>query len=286
MPNKITTETQIARLLGATPIPVELTLCIPDTYRSKTTPADHMASFYRPWSQLRDEAFDGVIVTGAPVETLRFEEVAYWPDLCAIFDSTSARGLAGFYICWAAQAALFHYHGVPKHRLPQKLFGVFQHRLTHTGSRLLRGFGEAFPTPVSRHTEVLAADLPAEAGLTVLADSRETGLCLIKDRSHRAVYMFNHLEYDAESLRDEFLRDRQAGKLVDLPRNYFPDDDSQRVPANLWRPYGHLLFGNWLAELQRAAWPPVSDESVIEWALVAPRMVSSNAESRRPVDLR
>ena len=270
MPNKPVTEAQIARLLGATSIPVELTLCLPDGYRSRSTPVDHLAS-YHPWSSLRHEPCHALIVTGAPIEALPFEDVAYWPGLCAIFDWARAHSISALYICWAAQAALYHRHGVPKHQLPRKMFGVFHQRVSNGGSPLLRGFGEEFPVPVSRHTEIRAADLPAEAGLTVLASSAEAGLCLLEDRADRAVHMFNHLEYDAETLRDEFLRDRRAGKPVDLPRGYFPGDDPDRAPVNIWRPYGHLLFANWLGEIHRTAWPRVSDEPVIQWALANPR---------------
>ena len=188
MPNKAVTETQVARLLGATSIPVELTLCLPDGYRSKSTPTDHMA-LYRPWTSIRDEPFDALVVTGAPIEALPFEDVTYWPGLCAVFDWARAHSIGSFYICWAAQAALYHYHGVPKHRLPQKTFGVFRQQVADGGSRLLRGFGEEFPVPVSRHTEVRAADLPTKAGLAVLASSPDTGLCLVEDRGSRAVYM-------------------------------------------------------------------------------------------------
>ncbi|HSY86568.1 MAG TPA: homoserine O-succinyltransferase [Verrucomicrobiae bacterium] len=272
MPNKPVTETQIARLLGAISIPVELTLCLPDGYRSRSTPVDHLA-YYRPWSSIRHEQFHALIVTGAPLEALPFEDVAYWPGLCAIFDWARARAISALYICWAAQAALYHRHGVPKHRLPRKMFGIFRQRVSSGGLPLLRGFGGEFPVPVSRHTEVRAADLPAEAGLTVLASSAEAGLCLLEERDRRAVYMFNHLEYDAETLRDEFLRDRGAGKPVDLPRTYFPGDDPERAPVNIWRPYGHLLFANWLGEIHRTAWPRVSDEPVIQWALAGSREV-------------
>ena len=266
MPNKAVTETQIARLLGATSIPVELTLCLPDGYRSRSTPAEHLAH-YQPWSSLRHEPFHALIVTGAPIEALPFEEVAYWPGLCAIFDGAQARAIDALYICWAAQAALYHRHGIPKHKLSRKMFGIFRQRVRSGGSRLLRGFGEEFPVPVSRHTEIRAADLPAEAGLTVLASSEAAGLCLLEDRGGRAVYMFNHLEYDAETLRDEFLRDRRAGKAVDLPHAYFPGDDPERPPVNSWRPYGHLLLANWLGQIHRTAWPRLSDEPVIQWAL-------------------
>jgi len=276
MPNKAVTETQIARLIGGTSIPVELTLSLPDGYRSRSTPVDHMA-FYQPWSSIRHEHFDALIVTGAPIESLPFEDVAYWSGLCAIFDWARARAISSLYICWAAQAALYRFHGVRKHRLPQKMFGVFAQRVMGRGSRLLRGFGEEFPVPVSRHTEVRAADLPIEVGLTVLAASSEAGLCLVEDRANRAVYMFNHLEYDAETLRDEFFRDRRAGRPVVFPRGYFPGNDPLRRPANVWRPYGHLLFANWLEEICRTAWPRLRDEPVIQWALAPPRMLGSDS---------
>jgi homoserine O-succinyltransferase len=275
MPNKAVTETQIARLLGGTSIPVELTLCLPDGYRSRSTPVDHMA-LYQPWTSIREEQFDSLIVTGAPIEALPFEDVAYWSGLCAIFDWARTRSISGLYICWAAQAALYRFHGVPKHRLPRKMFGVFRQRVTGGGSRLLRGFGEEFPVPVSRHTEVRAADLPIEAGLTVLAASADAGLCLIEDRGNRAVYMFNHLEYDAETLTDEFIRDQRAGLSVGIPHGYFPGDDPQRAPANVWRPYGHLLFANWLGEIYRTAWPRLTDEPVIQWALAGSRVACAD----------
>jgi homoserine O-succinyltransferase len=265
MPNKAVTETQIARLLGAASLPVELTLCVPDSYRSTKTPPAHIAAFYRSWSLIRDERLDGIVVTGAPVETLSFEDVTYWAELCAIFDWVASRNIAGFHICWAAQAALYHFHRVPKHRLAAKKFGVFPHRVTSARSPLLRGFGEEFPAPVSRHTEVRAADLPEQAGLDVLAASAEAGLCLVEDRANRAVCMFNHLEYDAGTLGEEFLRDRSAGKRIALPCNYFPDDDPARAPTNRWRPYAELLFANWLGELSRTARWPAANEAHVAW---------------------
>src|SRR5260221_4428513 len=182
MPNKPVTETQIARLVGSSPIPVDLTLCLPDGYRSKSLPEPHRA-FYRPWSDIRHEAFDGLIVTGAPIEALAFEEVDYWSGLCAILDWARARSIAGLYICWAAQAALYRYHGVCKRSLPQKMFGVYRQRVTGQDQRLLTGFGEEFPLPVSRHTEVSVGDLPVGAGLCVLAASTESGLCLVDKRT-------------------------------------------------------------------------------------------------------
>jgi homoserine O-succinyltransferase len=271
MPNKAVTESQIARLLGGTSIPVELTLCLPNGYRSKSTPIDQMA-LYQPWASVRDEQFDALMMTGAPIELLCFEDVAYWSGLCAILDWARARAIGSFYICWAAQAALYRFHGVSKHPLPRKLSGVFRQRITSGRSPLLRGIGEAFPVPVSRHTEVRAADLPTEAGLTPLAASEDAGLCLVEDRANRAVYMFNHLEYDAETLRDEFFRDRRAGKPVDIPCNYFPDDDPRCAPVNVWRPYGRLLFANWLGEIYRAASPRVTEERVVQSALACSRV--------------
>lgn len=278
MPNKAVTEMQIARLLAGTSIPVELTLCLPDGYRSRSTPVEHMA-LYQPWTSIHHEQFDALMVTGAPIEALPFEEVTYWSDLCAIFDWARSRMIDSHYLCWAAQAALYRFHGVPKHGLPQKTFGIFRQRVTGGASRLLRGFGEEFPVPVSRRTEVRAADLPIEAGLTVLAASTETGLCLIEDRGNRAVYMFNHLEYDAETLRDEFFRDQRAGKPVGIPRNYFPGDDPRRAPANVWRPYSYLLFNNWLGEIYRTAWPHVTDEPVIQWALAGSGVLCGTGHS-------
>jgi homoserine O-succinyltransferase len=253
MPNKIATETQLCRLLGGTPIPVAVTLCVPDSYRSKTGPAGHLDRFYRPWSRIRDETFDGLIVTGAPIETLPFEEVTYWSELCAIFDWAKARIASSYYICWAAQAALYHFHAVPKHPLPAKAFGVFHQRVAAAESGLLAGLGDEFPVAVSRHTEVRAADLPDRAGVTLLAASAEAGLCLVEDRANRTVCMFNHVEYDAWTLAEEYMRDRRAGQPIAIPRNYFPDDDPERAPANIWRPYGHRLFANWLAEIARTA---------------------------------
>ena len=251
MPKKTATETQICRLLGATPIPVEVTLCVPDSYQSRSTPESHIAAFYRRWSQIRGEHFDGLVMTGAPIETLPFEAVDYWMDLCAMLEWARARVAASFYICWAAQAALYHFRGVPKHARVAKLSGVYRQRVARAGSALLRGFGEEFPVPVSRYTEVRAGDLPV--AVSVLAEAAETGLCLVEDRANRATCMFNHLEYDTETLRDEFHRDRFAGKQPAIPANYFPDDDPTRPAANVWRPWGHLLFGNWLTEIARTA---------------------------------
>ena len=253
MPDKPTTEHQIARLLGATPRTVDLTLAIPESYRPKTVSPDYLRAVYTPWHRIRHQDYDGLIVTGAPIETLPFAQVHYWDELTEIFDWARGHVHRSLYLCWAAQAALNHYHGVPKHGLDEKLFGVFGHRALDGDHPLLRGFGGTFVAPVSRHTEVRAADLPPGRGLAVLASSPEAGLCLIEDRRTRATYMFNHLEYDTDTLLKEYRRDLAKGVPVPAPKYYFPDDDATRPPTNGWRSYGRLLFRNWLAEIARDA---------------------------------
>jgi homoserine O-succinyltransferase/O-acetyltransferase len=254
MPDKPKTETQLARLLGATPLQVELTLLTTSTYRPNTVPLSHLQSFYRTWDDVRHRKFDGLIVTGAPVELLPFEEVRYWEELTAILDWSRANVHSCFHICWGAQAALHHFHGVPKHVLPTKRFGIYTHHVCERRDArrpvLTRGLDDYFLVPVSRHTEVRAADLPPEAGLEVLARSNAAGLCLIHEPRHRTAYMFNHLEYDTYTLHDEYVRDlaRGAGD-VSLPINYYPDDDPEKPPRNCWRAYAHLLFGNWINEM-------------------------------------
>ncbi|TCM19914.1 homoserine O-succinyltransferase [Novosphingobium sp. PhB165] len=245
MPDKISTETQLARLLGATPLQIELTLVRITDHVSRNTSADHMAAFYRPWSEVRNERFDGFIITGAPVERMPFEEVAYWPELRAIFDWTQTHVHRCFTICWAAQAALFHFHGVPKHNLPRKAFGVFEHRNLAPTSPYLRGFSDTFDIPVSRWTEICSSTLAEVQDLQVLADSAETGAGLVDDRAHGALHMFNHLEYDSDTLAGEYHRDGSA----QLPAGYFPADDPTREPKNRWRSHAHLLFANWINEI-------------------------------------
>lgn len=249
MPNKVRTETQLARLLGVTPLQVELTLVKMTRYVARNTPADHMLSFYRDWEDVCTEKFDGFVVTGAPVETLPFEEVTYWDELRRIFDWTQTHVHSSFNICWGAQAAVHHFHGMPKYLLPEKAFGVFRHRNLSPASPYLRGFSDNFSIPVSRWTEMRQDDIPADSGITVLMDSEETGLCLLDDPRRRALHMFNHIEYDSHSLSDEYFRDRAANQPVALPRNYFPNDDPDREPENRWRSHAHLLFGNWINQV-------------------------------------
>ncbi|MBT6426607.1 MAG: homoserine O-succinyltransferase, partial [Rhodospirillaceae bacterium] len=235
MPEKIKTETQIARLLGATPLQIELSLVTTGSYAPKNTSAEHMLAFYKPWDEVRERKFDGLIITGAPIETLPFHEVAYWRELTEIFDWSQSHVQETFNICWAAQAALQHFHGVPKYELTQKMFGVFPYQVHGGRDGLLRGFNDEIAVPVSRHTEVRREDLPEAAGLSILLDSDEAGLCLIRDQAHRQVYMFNHLEYDTATLADEYHRDVAAGLEIAPPANFFPGDDPARAPINQWR---------------------------------------------------
>jgi homoserine O-succinyltransferase len=247
MPEKIKTETQLARLIGATPLQIEFTLLTTSTYTPTHTPREHMIAFYRPWNEVRDERFDGLIVTGAPVEEMEFEAVKYWPELCEIFDWADTKVFSTFNICWGAQAALHHRYGLPKYLLPRKLSGIFEHRVVKRGTDVLRGFTDTFPVPVSRYTEVRERDIAKIAALDILAESDEAGICLIQDSAANAVYMFNHLEYDTFTLSDEYQRDAVARpQTVRLPENYFPDDDPAKTPRNSWRAYAHLLVANWI----------------------------------------
>jgi homoserine O-succinyltransferase len=244
MPDKITTETQIARLLGATPLQVELELVRISDHVSKNTAAGHLSEFYRPWCEVREERFDGLIITGAPVETLPFEEVTYWDELRSIFDWSQTHVHRTLAVCWGAMAALHHFHGVEKHMLESKASGVFAHQNRAPANPWMRGLPDVFDVPVSRWSEVRREDLPEGRGLSVLAESDETGLCLIDDPAHNTLHMFNHLEYDTLTLAGEFARDE--GRY--LPRHYFPGDDPHAHPLNTWRGHGHLLIGNWINE--------------------------------------
>jgi homoserine O-succinyltransferase len=249
MPNKIKTETQFARLIGATPLQVELQLISTGSHTPKNTSQEHMLAFYQPWEEVREQHFDGFIITGAPVELLPFEQVNYWNELTEIYKWTQTHVHSTFNICWAAQAALHHFHGVPKYGLPDKAFGIYSHRNLDKASPYLRGFSDNFTMPISRWTEVRRHDLPKTKKLQVLLESEEMGLCLIDDPANRQLLMFNHIEYDTESLGDEFRRDVAAHKPVNLPANYFPDNDPNQVPQNRWRAHAHLLFGNWINQV-------------------------------------
>ena len=253
MPDKPMTEKQLTRLLGASPLQVELTLLTTSTYRPNTVPPSHLQAFYRTWEEVKDLKYDGLIITGAPIETLPFSEVKYWDELRCILDWSRTNVHSHFFICWGAQAALYHFHGVNKHTLPSKRFGIFVHYVMEQSDAkrptLLRGFDDYFLVPVSRHTEVRQNELPKGRGLEVLAVSNAAGLCLVQEVPYRTVYMFNHLEYDTFTLQKEYERDLVRGENVALPMNYFPDDDPEKPPRNCWRAYAHLLFGNWINEM-------------------------------------
>lgn len=243
MPDKITTETQIARLLGATPLQIELELVRLSGHVSKTTSAGHLSEFYRPFHDVADERFDGLIVTGAPVETMDYGDVTYWEELSRIFAWSQSHCHRLLTICWGAMAALQHFHGVPKHALGAKAHGVFDHDNRRPSSPWLRGLSDVVPVPVSRWSEIRREDLPPQ--LTLLLDSAEVGPCLIDDPAQKALHMLNHLEYDTLTLDTEYRRD---GERV-LPRHYYPGDDPAQLPRNTWRTHGHQLFGNWINEV-------------------------------------
>ena len=249
MPKKIATETQFARLIGATPLQVEFDLIRMSEHETKTTSAEHMESFYRPFREVRDEKYDGLIITGAPIEHLPFDEVTYWDELCEIFDWTQTNVHSTFGVCWGGMAMINHFHGVKKHMLDHKAFGCFRHQNLDPASPYLRGFSDDFVIPVSRWTEMKQAEIDAAPGLKTLLGSDEVGPCLVEDPKHRALYIFNHFEYDDSTLKEEYDRDVSAGTAINVPRNYYPDDDPSRPPLNRWRSHAHLLYGNWVSEV-------------------------------------
>lgn len=249
MPHKIRTETQFARLIGATPLQIDFTLIRMSEHASKTTPATHMEAFYRPFRDVRAQKFDGLIITGAPIEHLPYEEVTYWGELQEIFEWTQTNVFSTFGVCWGGMALLYHFHGVPKHMLAEKAFGCFPHRTVAEASPYLRGFSDEFVIPVSRWTEIRQRDLDDVSALRTLIASDQTGPALVEDPERRALCVFNHFEYDRETLKAEYDRDREAGRAIQLPVDYFPQDDPARAPANRWRSHAHLLYGNWINEI-------------------------------------
>ena len=246
MPNMIRTETQIARLVGATPLQVELTLVRIGTHKAKNTPEDHLISFYETWDEIKHRKFDGFIITGAPIETLPFEDVSYWSELEQIMEWTRTHVHSSFFICWGAMAATQYFHGIPKYTLDRKAFGVYRHKNLNPASPYLSGFSDDFSIPVSRWTEVRSSDIRNAPGLEILMESEVTGPCLLHEREGNRLYIFNHIEYDSSSLAEEYTRDIQLGTPIDLPENYYPADDPDAPPQNRWRSHAHLLFGNWI----------------------------------------
>ncbi len=253
MPKKIQTETQFARLIGATPLQIDLQLLRMTEHQTRTTAAEHMETFYRPFAEVADsgEKFDGLIITGAPIEHLPFEEVTYWDELTQLMDWTQTHVQSTFGVCWGGMAMAYHFHGVNKHMLDAKAFGCFRHKNLAPASPFLRGFSDDFVIPVSRWTEMKAAELSA-GGLRILLGSAETGPCLVEDEACRALYIFNHFEYESDTLKQEYDRDLAAGTPINVPLNYYPDDDPSRPPLNRWRSHGHLLYGNWINEIYQS----------------------------------
>ncbi len=249
MPEKIAAETQFARLIGATPLQVELTLIRMSEHRSKNTSASHMGEFYQSFQDVKDQKFDGLIITGAPIEHLPFADVTYWDELREIFDWTQTNVHSTFGVCWGGMAMINHFHGVQKHMLDAKAFGCFRHQNLRPASPYLRGFSDDCVIPVSRWTEMKRAEIDAHDGLVTLLGSDEVGPCLVEDTAHRALYIFNHFEYDTGSLKTEYDRDVAAGKPINVPVNYYPNDDPTMPPQNRWRSHAHLLYTNWISEI-------------------------------------
>ena len=246
MPQKIVTETQIARLIGNTPLQVELELLQTATHKSKHTSEDHMLAFYKTFDEVEHKKYDGMIITGAPVEQMEFEEVEYWDELCRIMEWTKTHVTSTFHICWGAQAGLYYHYGVKKHPLDQKLFGVFEHSLDHKLSMLFRGFDDTFVVPHSRHTTCDRKDIEAVPQLKILASSEEAGVFVCATKRGRQIFVTGHSEYDGDTLKKEYLRDKAAGLPIDVPKNYFPDDDDKREPTVTWRSSANLMYYNWL----------------------------------------
>jgi homoserine O-succinyltransferase len=253
MPNKIRTEVQMARLLGASPLQVELSLIRIGNHKPKNTSEDHLRAFYQTWETAKDRKFDGFIVTGTPVETIPYEDVTYWQEMQRIFEWTQTNVHSTMNVCWGAMAALYHFHGVPKHQLPEKAFGVYRQKILKPSSPYLTGFADDFSVPVSRWAEIRATDLAAHPSLTLLAHSDEKGVCIVEESRYRRLYVLDHLEYDSESLAQEYFRDIKAEVPIKLPHGYFPNDDPSQEPPNRWRSHGHLLLSNWINEIYQTS---------------------------------
>ena len=254
MPKKIQTENQFARLIGATPLQIELSLIRMSEHQTRNTAADHMKEFYRPFADVEasGEKFDGLVITGAPIEHLPFEDVTYWEELTRLFDWTQTHVHSTFGVCWGGMAMINHFHGVKKHMLPHKAFGCFRHQNIAPSSQYLRGFSDDCVIPVSRWTEMRQDEIDARPALSTLLYSDDAGPCLVEDQSHRALYIFNHFEYDSDTLKEEYDRDVAEGTPINIPMNYYPDDDPTQSPQNRWRSHAHLLYGNWINQIYQS----------------------------------
>ena len=246
MPTKIVTETQLSRVLGNTPLQVHLELMMVSTHKSRNTSEEHLLTFYKTFDELKDRKFDGMIITGAPVEQMPFEEVDYWEELCRIMEWSKTNVHSTFHICWGAQAGLYYHYGIQKQPLPEKLFGVYPHTADYKRAILLRGFDDIFWVPHSRHTTVDRADIEKIPGLKILASSEEAGVYAVMNKEGRQIFVTGHSEYDQDTLEKEYLRDKSQGLPIHVPVNYYPNDDDSKPPVVRWRGHAHLLFSNWL----------------------------------------
>ena len=246
MPTKIVTETQLSRLLGNTPLQVHVELMHTSTHVSKNVPHEHLLTFYKTFDEIKDRKFDGMVITGAPVENMPFEDVDYWPELCKIMEWSKTHVHSTFHICWGAQAGLYYHYGVQKHPLPEKMFGIFKHTADYKRAILLRGFDDTFWVPHSRHTTVLREDIEKVPELKILASSEEAGVYLVMSDQGKHIFVTGHSEYDPDTLQREYLRDKNLGLPIKVPVNYFPEDDDTREPMVRWRAHANLLFSNWL----------------------------------------
>lgn len=246
MPTKIDTETQLSRLLGNTPLQIELELIHTKTYESQNTPKEHLLSFYKTFDTVKDNTYDGLIITGAPVEKMKFEDVDYWDELAEIMEWSKTHVHSTFHICWGAQAGLYYHYGIQKHDLPQKMFGVFPHTLDRKQSILFRGFDDVFYVPHSRHTTVHREDIEREPALKIIASSEEAGVYAISNDGGSQIFIMGHSEYDPRTLEKEYLRDKNLGLPIEVPQNYYPNDDDTKAPLVTWRAHANLLYSNWL----------------------------------------
>lgn len=246
MPTKIATETQLARLLGNSPLQVDMEFLQTASHTPKNTSAEHMISFYKHFEDVKDNKYDGLIITGAPVEQMPFEEVEYWDEICRIMEWSKTNVTSTFHICWGAQAGLYYHYGIQKYPLDKKLFGVFLHKAEYKRSMLLRGFDDEFWVPQSRHTTVLREDIEKHPELKILASSEEAGVYAVATERGKQIFITGHSEYDSDTLKNEYLRDKNAGLPIDVPKNYFPNDDDTKEPVVRWRSHANLIYSNWL----------------------------------------
>jgi homoserine O-succinyltransferase len=246
MPTKIATETQLLRLLGNSPLQVEISLIHPKTHTSKNTSSDHLAMFYQTFEEIQHQMFDGMIITGAPVEHLEYEQVNYWEELKQVMDWKEKHVTSTFHICWGAQAALYYHYGIEKYALEEKLLGIYRHTISKKNTNLLRGFDDYFYAPHSRHTDIRREDIEKIGDLEILSESNEVGVYIVGSKDGRQIYVTGHSEYDLLTLKEEYVRDKNMGLPIPIPKRYFPNDDPTQLPIQTWRAHANLLFSNWL----------------------------------------